>query len=102
MADLKVQIDKLEGAENWNKQKWLMKMHFEQYDLTSIVDGTRLCPVTVNAKTNTNDHMKKVSEWRRENAKAATLIASTLSTFVDDLVMMYSNVKDIWDKLISI
>ncbi|KAF8776783.1 Retrovirus-related Pol polyprotein like [Argiope bruennichi] len=100
--DLKVQIDKLEGAENWSKWKWQMKMHFEQYDLTSIIDGTKICPVAVNGDVSADEHLKKVAEWRRDNAKAAALIASTLSASVADLVMTYSNAKDIWDKLISV
>ncbi|KAF8774798.1 hypothetical protein HNY73_017311 [Argiope bruennichi] len=98
--DLKVQIDKLEGAENWSKWKWQMKMHFEQYDLTSIIDGTKICPVAVNGDVSADEHVKKVAEWRRDNAKAAALIASTLSASVADLVMTYSNAKDVWDKLV--
>ena len=68
-------------------------MHFEQYDLTLIVDGTRLCPVAVNSEAITNDHVKKVSEWRRDNTKA--LIATMLKTSVTDLVMTYSSAEGI-------
>ncbi|KAF8777456.1 Retrovirus-related Pol polyprotein like [Argiope bruennichi] len=79
-----------------------MKMHFEQYDLTSIIDGTKICPVAVNGDVRADEHVKKVAEWRRDNAKAAALIASTLSASIADLVMTYSNAKDIWNKLISV
>jgi len=101
MAELKLQIDKLEGSTNWNKWKWQIKMHFEQYELTSIVDGTRLLPVPKDGESET-EKKKNESEWKRDNAKAAALIASTLTPPVADLVMTCTDAKDIWDKLISV
>ncbi len=96
MADLRIQVDKLEGAENWSKWKWQIKMHFEQYNLTDIItDGTEICRVAENTNANSNDHVNKVSKWRCDNAKEAAIIASTLSAFVADLVMTYSNAKEI-------
>ncbi|KAF8789501.1 hypothetical protein HNY73_007434 [Argiope bruennichi] len=56
--DLTVQIDKLDGAENWSKWKWQMKMHFEQYNLTSIIDGTKICPVAVNGDVSADEHVR--------------------------------------------
>lgn len=40
--------------------------------------------------------------WKRDNARTAALIASALSQPVVDLVLTYSNAKDIWDKLVSV
>ncbi|XP_035220384.1 uncharacterized protein LOC118193413 [Stegodyphus dumicola] len=77
-------------------------MHFKQYDLTSIIDGTKICPIAVKGDDSAEEHVKKVAEWRRDNVKAAALIASTLSASVADLLVTYSNAKDIWDKLISV
>jgi hypothetical protein len=43
-----------------------------------------------------------VLAWKRDNERTAALIASALSQPVVDLVLTYSNAKDIWDKLVSV
>lgn len=97
-SDLRVNIDRLEGAQNWSKWKWQMRMHFDQYDLSPIIDGTRQAPILGIDEP----AVRALNEWRRDNAKAAALIASTLSQPVADLVMTQTNAKDIWDKLVSV
>jgi hypothetical protein len=41
-------------------------------------------------------------DWNPDNRWKATLITSGLSQLVADLVLMYSDAKDIWDNLISV
>ena len=50
-SDFKIKVEKLVGATNWGKCKWLMNMHFERYEMKSIIDRWRKCPsVTENQK----------------------------------------------------
>lgn len=46
-----------------------------------------VCPVSEDTKANSVEHIKKASDWRRDNSKAAALIAITMSPFVANLVM---------------
>jgi hypothetical protein len=43
--DFKVQIEKLEGPDDWPKRKWKILMHLSEHCLESITDGSRNCPV---------------------------------------------------------
>lgn len=65
MSDLKVKIEKLVGSSNWSKWKWQMNMHFEQYDMVSIIDGTSKILVPVNAEQPTEEEKKSIVEWKR-------------------------------------
>jgi hypothetical protein len=40
--------------------------------------------------------------WKQDNAQMAVLIKSVLSQPVVDLILMYSDAQDIWDKLVSV
>jgi hypothetical protein len=48
------------------------------------------------------DDQKHLWAWNCDNRWKATLIKSGLSQLVADLVLMYSDAKDIWDNLISV
>jgi len=48
------------------------------------------------------DDQKHLWAWNPDNRWKATLIKSGLSQLVADLVLMYSDAKDIWDNLICV
>ena len=41
VLDPKIKVKKLVGATNWAKWRQQMNMHFKQYDMMSIIDGTQ-------------------------------------------------------------
>jgi hypothetical protein len=94
----KIKIEKLVGATNWAKWKCHMNMHFELFDMLSIIDGSRKCPNIMN----TEDDQRNLLAWRQDNALTAVLITSALSKPVPDLVLTCRNTKDIWVKLFSV
>jgi hypothetical protein len=42
---------------------------------------------------------KEITEWRLDDAKAASITACILSKSVAELILTCTSVKDIWDKL---
>jgi hypothetical protein len=94
-----IKVEKLVGAPKWAKWEWHRNMHFEQYDMMSIIDGSQKCPNI----TNTEKTLKGfLLVWKRDNAQMAVLITSVLSQPVVDLVLMYSDAQNIWDKLVIV
>lgn len=88
-----IKVEKLSGPDNWAKWKWEMSLHFEQFGLNEIINGTKVCPEATAA-----DYI----QWKKDNAKAASLIAGALSNNVANLVLTLTNAKDIWDKLVNV
>ena len=76
-----------------------MNMHFEQYDVMSITDGTRKCPNITNTEKASKKTKRKLLAWKSNNAWMVVLVASVLSQPVADLVLMHSDDKD--DKLVG-
>lgn len=79
-----------------------MNMHFEQYYMTSITDRLYKCPNITNIEKALEDNQKTLLAWKRDNDWKAVLIASALSQPVADVVLMYSDARDIWDELVSV
>jgi hypothetical protein len=48
--DPTIKIEKLVGAINLAKRKWQMNMHFGQYDILSIIDGSGKCRNVTNTE----------------------------------------------------
>jgi hypothetical protein len=93
-SDFKVQIEKLNEWPNW---KWQILMLLRAHCLECIIDGSRKCLVLpADAQT---QQKRELTEWRQDDAKAASIIASTLSKSVAELVLTCTSAKDIWDKL---
>jgi len=42
---------------------------------------------------------RELTEWRQDDAKAASIIACTLSKSVAEVVLTCTSAKDVWDKL---
>ncbi|XP_049861642.1 uncharacterized protein LOC126355390 [Schistocerca gregaria] len=82
-GDYKISIDKLEGPEDCAKWKWHITMVLQ------------LLQDAISAQK------EAYVEWHKDDAKAASLIASALSKSVVELVLMCKNAKEIWDKLRS-
>jgi len=59
-SDFKINVEKLVGATNWAKCKWQMNMHFERYDMMSIIDIWRKCP-------NVTKTEEASEAWKRNN-----------------------------------
>ena len=49
-SDLKIKVSEPVGATNWAKCKWKMNMQFKQYDIMSIMDGSRKRPNITNTE----------------------------------------------------
>lgn len=98
-VEYKVPVDKLEGPEDWAKWKWHMNMVFRAHGLEMIIDGSKTCPELSDGAT--EQQRKQVTDWKKEDAKAASIIASALSKSIAELVLTCTNAKEIWDKLCS-
>ncbi|XP_047115896.1 uncharacterized protein LOC124795858 [Schistocerca piceifrons] len=96
-SDYKVSIDKLEGPDDWAKWKWHISMVLRAYGLEDIINGTR--ERVELPQDATSEQKEAYVEWLKDDAKAASLIASALSKPVAELVLTCKNAKEIWDKL---
>ncbi|XP_046994043.1 uncharacterized protein LOC124606124 [Schistocerca americana] len=96
-GDYKVSIDKLEGPDDWAKWKWHISMVLRSYGLEDIINGTR--ERVELPQDATSEQKEAYVEWLKDDAKAASLIASALSKPVAELVLTCKNAKEIWDKL---
>ncbi|XP_046981358.1 uncharacterized protein LOC124550678 [Schistocerca americana] len=96
-GDYKVSIDKREGPDDWAKWKWHISMVLRAYGLGDIINGTR--ERVELPQDATSEQKEAYVEWLKEDAKAASLIASALSKPVAELVLTCKNAKEIWDKL---
>lgn len=96
-VEYKVPVDKLEGPDDWAKWKWHMNMVFCAHGLETIIDGSKMRPSIPDEAT--EQQRKQVTDWKKEDAKAASIIASALSKSIAELVLTCTNAKEIWDKL---
>ncbi|RLU20775.1 hypothetical protein DMN91_007389 [Ooceraea biroi] len=99
-TEIKVQVDKLESEAEWARWKWQMSMLFEQYDLVSIVDGTRRCP-SQPPTIATADVVKEFKVWKSDNGRAANYIMSALNKQNAELVLSCTTAHECWQKLCS-
>ncbi|XP_046993962.1 uncharacterized protein LOC124606044 [Schistocerca americana] len=96
-GDYKVSIDKLEGPDDCAKWKWHISRVLRSYGLEDMINGTR---ERVELPQDATSAQKEVYvQWHKDDAKAASLIASALSKSVAELVLTCKNAKEIWDKL---
>uniref|UniRef100_A0A6P7GLL2 Uncharacterized protein LOC114338270 n=1 Tax=Diabrotica virgifera virgifera TaxID=50390 RepID=A0A6P7GLL2_DIAVI len=95
--DYKIQVDKLEGPEDWAKWKWHVSMLLRAYALEDIVNGTCKCPEV--AGNSTSMEVEKHQQWLKDDAKAVSLLAGKLGKTVADLVLTCTHACEIWDKL---
>uniref|UniRef100_A0A6P7F9V9 Uncharacterized protein LOC114327229 n=1 Tax=Diabrotica virgifera virgifera TaxID=50390 RepID=A0A6P7F9V9_DIAVI len=95
--DYKIQVDKLEGPEDWAKWKWHVSMLLRAYALEDIVNGTCKCPEV--AENSTSLEVEKHQQWLKDDAKAASLLAGTLGKTVAELVLTCTHASEIWVKL---
>ena len=97
---LKVTLDKLQNPEDWSKWKWQVNLLLRAHGLEGIVDGTRTAPrVVFDPGPDREREDKELSAWHRDDAKAASLIATGLSNQIADLVLTCGNSSEIWQKL---
>jgi len=65
--------------------------------LVGITDGSRKCPVLpADAQP---QQEKELTEWQQDDAKAASIIACTLSKSVAEPLLTCTSAKDIWNEL---
>ncbi|KAK9708853.1 hypothetical protein QE152_g26952 [Popillia japonica] len=96
-SECKVSVDKLEGPGDWAKWKWHMSMVLRSYRLEDIGSSVRKCVVLpVESKEEQNT---LYAAWQKDDAKAASLLASAVSRSAAELVLTCNNAKEIWDKL---
>ncbi|KAL0279418.1 UNVERIFIED_CONTAM: hypothetical protein PYX00_000982 [Menopon gallinae] len=91
-------IEKLDGTD-WNKWKWQMDMLLRSYGLDTLVYGTRKCPVV--GEDSTNEEKREQQKWMKDDAKAASLIACSLSRNIAELVLTCKHANEIWTKLLA-
>lgn len=46
----------------------------------------------------TEEHRKQISDWKKKDAKAASIIASALNRQIAELVLTCNSAKEIWEK----
>lgn len=97
MSETRTHVEKLEGPEDWPKWKWHIKMVLRSLELEGIVSGAIQKPKL--GRDPSTDDKKKISEWEKEDAKAASVLASAMSKQISDLVLTCTSAKDIFDKL---
>lgn len=51
MANRKIEIEKLNGAEDWNRWKWEVKNAFIMYEVSEFVYDTKTCPIISHRNT---------------------------------------------------
>jgi hypothetical protein len=96
-SDFKVQIEKLNGPDDWPKWKWQILMLLCAHCLEGITDGSRKCSVLpADAQP---QQKRELTEWQQDDTKAASIIACMLSKSVAELLLTCTSAKDIWDKL---
>jgi len=76
-----------------------MNMVFRAHGLETIIDGSKECLILESDAT--DQQRKQVAEWKKEDAKAASIIASAFNKSVAELVLICTNAKEIWEKLCS-
>jgi len=54
-----IKVEKLVGAPNWAKWEWHMNIHFEQYNMMSIINGSHKCPNIMD----TEKHRKIIKKF---------------------------------------
>ncbi|KAL0266971.1 UNVERIFIED_CONTAM: hypothetical protein PYX00_009368 [Menopon gallinae] len=91
-------IEKLDGTD-WNKWKWQMDMLLRSHGLDTLVYGTRKCPVV--GEDSTNEEKREQQKWMKDDAKAASLIACSLSRNIAELVLTCKHANEIWTKLLA-
>ncbi|KAK9736684.1 hypothetical protein QE152_g11339 [Popillia japonica] len=72
-------------------------MVLRSYGLEDIVSGVRKC-VVLPVEPKEEEKTLYVA-WQKDDAKAASLLASAVSRSVAELVLTCNNAKEIWDKL---
>lgn len=88
-----MQVEELEGPDNWPKWKCQIVMLLRAYCLEGITVGSRKCPVLLaDAQP---QQTKEPTDWRQDDAKAASFIACTLGMSVVKLVLTCTGVKDV-------
>jgi hypothetical protein len=75
---------------------WQMNIYFEQYDMMSIIDGSRKCPNITNTEKALEDDRKNLLARKRDNARTAACQP------VANFVLTYSDAKDISDKFVNV
>ncbi|KAK9746377.1 hypothetical protein QE152_g6143 [Popillia japonica] len=88
-SECKVSVDKLEGPNDWAKWKWHMSMVLRSYGLEDIVSGVRKC-VVLPVEPKEEEKTLYVA-WQKDDAKAASLLASAVSRSVAELVLTCNN-----------
>ena len=73
-SDPEIKDKKLVGATSLAKWKWQMNVHFEQYDIMSITDGSWKCPNITNTEKVSEDDQRNFVKWKRYNAWKVVLI----------------------------
>jgi hypothetical protein len=96
-SEYKVQVDKLEGPEDWSKWKWHILMILRAYELEDIVNGSKKRP-ELSENPEEKDR-KAYQKWMIDDAKAASLLAGALGKSVAELVLTCTNANEIWKKL---
>ncbi|KAL0270634.1 UNVERIFIED_CONTAM: hypothetical protein PYX00_007980 [Menopon gallinae] len=76
-----------------------MDMLLRSHGLDTLVYGTRKCPVV--GEDSTNEEKREQQKWMKDDAKAASLIACSLSRNIAKLVLTCKHANEIWTKLLA-
>ncbi|KAL0281595.1 UNVERIFIED_CONTAM: hypothetical protein PYX00_002534 [Menopon gallinae] len=76
-----------------------MDMLLRSHGLDTLVYGTRKCPLV--GEDSTNEEKREQQKWMKDDAKAASLIACSLSRNIAELVLTCKHANEIWTKLLA-
>lgn len=96
-SEIKVKFDKLQGPDDWAKWKWQTNLILRAHGLEGVVDGSRDAPQITPEST--SEEKRNQDLWRRDDAKASSLIATGLSKPIAELVLTCGSAREIWSEL---
>ena len=100
MNDIKIQISKLTGIENWTKWKHQMGLLLKCHGLEEIVTGVTQRPVLEAEPTAAQK--KALADFEKSDAHAQLLITNVLSDEVYNMLGVIQSSNESWQRLLSI
>ena len=91
--DFKINVEELEGPDDWAEWKWQIEMLFRTHDLEPVVAEDAREPTVSDPATEAE--LKARKRWLKDDAKAASMISAALGKSIGELVLACSSAKGI-------
>ena len=99
MENSNLHLLQLEGPENFNKWKFVLKTALEARGIWDIVEGKRKEPALVTNQAGAVTNQDDVNKWKIENARAKSMIIGTLAPRMLCHIETCSNADDVFKAL---